>query len=124
MIGICLADIMQVESIVTLNILDVNEPPSFSDVTDITVSENTAMGEVIGTVTTVDFDIQEEQLLLSITKGSTDFVITDTFCSQEVHLKLFRHLIVAQLFSVKTKKFFFTTSGWQSLNGHGKYVHR
>ncbi|XP_062574138.1 protocadherin Fat 4-like [Saccostrea cucullata] len=71
-----------VDSVVTINVLDVNEPPSFSGVVDITVEENRETGEVIGTVTATDPDL-EEQLVFTLTRGYNNFVTANTTCFTE-----------------------------------------
>lgn len=73
------------ESTVTVKVLDVNEPPSFSEVTEIHVPEDRKVGEVIGTVTVEDADLKE-QLSFTVTRGYTDFMITNTSCFTEVRL--------------------------------------
>lgn len=73
------------ESTVTVKVLDVNEPPSFSEVTENHVPEDRKVGEVIGTVTVVDADLKE-QLSLTVTRGYTDFMITNISCFTEVRL--------------------------------------
>lgn len=73
------------ESTVTVKVLDVNEPPSFSEVTEIHVPEDRKVGEVIGTVTVVDADLKE-QLSFTVTRGYTDFMITNISCLTEVRL--------------------------------------
>ncbi|XP_061173276.1 protocadherin Fat 4-like [Saccostrea echinata] len=75
-------DSKSVDSVVTINILDVNEPPSFTGVMDITVEENRETGEVIGTVTATDPDL-EEQLLFTVTRGYNHFVTANTTCLTE-----------------------------------------
>lgn len=73
------------ESTVTVKVLDVNEPPSFVEVIEIHVPEDRKVGEVIGTVTVEDADLKE-QLSFTVTRGYTDFMITNTSCFTEVRL--------------------------------------
>lgn len=73
------------ESKVTVKVLDVNEPPSFVEVIEIHVPEDRKVGEVIGTVTVEDADLKE-QLSFTVTRGYTDFMITNTSCFTEVRL--------------------------------------
>lgn len=68
-----------------MKVLDVNEPPSFVEVTEIHVPEDRKVGEVIGTVTVEDADLKE-QLSFTVTRGYTDFMITNTSCFTEVRL--------------------------------------
>lgn len=68
-----------------MKVLDVNEPPSFVEVTEIHVPEDRMVGEVIGTVTVEDADLKE-QLSFTVTRGYTDFMITNTSCFTEVRL--------------------------------------
>lgn len=68
-----------------MKVLDVNEPPSFVEVTEIHVPEDRKVGEVIGTVMVEDADLKE-QLSFTVTRGYTDFMITNTSCFTEVRL--------------------------------------
>lgn len=73
------------DSTVTVKVLDVNEPPSFVKVIEIHVPEDRKVGEAIGTVTVEDADLKE-QLSFTVTRGYTDFMITNTSCFTEVRL--------------------------------------
>lgn len=75
------------ESTVTVKVLNVNEPPSFSEVTEIHVPEDRKVGEVIGTVTVVDADLKE-QLSFTVTRGYTDFMITNISCFTDPVVRL------------------------------------
>lgn len=73
------------ESTVTVNVLDVNEPPSLSGATTLRVPEDSQQGQPIARVTASDADL-EEQLSFTVTRGYGDFMINNMSCLSEVSI--------------------------------------
>lgn len=67
----------------TVNVLDVNEPPSLSGATTLRVPEDSKKGQPIARVTASDADLKE-QLSFTITRGYGDFMISNMSCLSEV----------------------------------------
>ena len=83
----------QVKSVLQIDVINVNEAPQMSADVDLSVSENKAVGSDIAVISIVDPD-NEEEVDVSLTSYSKDFVIQDVVPEAMVNILTVISLVV------------------------------